>query len=370
MAFLTSRTLASGVTGEDLFHIVITGDTSQNSAGSSYKAKINQILGLMTSEPTVFSSGVTANTVTIGGTTLLESDGLCLKKLCISDTFGTVKDVVVNDVKIGRGEGDWDKNTTVGKDSLTANTTGQYLTTMGKESLMSNTIGNDNSAFGYNALKSNMVGNDNTSFGSTSLILNDGDFNTALGSKVLFTNSNGSYNTSIGGLSLYSNTSGSDNVALGYTTLAGNTVGISNTSVGNFSLAFNINGNNNVALGMNAGYTNISGDDNTFIGAGADCSSGNLTNATAIGSGAIVSQSGSIVLGNGFASVGINTSAPTSKLHVVGDTGYNQFRMEVGFTPSGTTDTNGNVGDVAWDDDYIYLKTFSGWGRTQLVYGF
>jgi hypothetical protein len=49
MAFLTSRTLASGVTGEDLFHIVITGDTSQNSAGSSYKAKINQILGLMTS---------------------------------------------------------------------------------------------------------------------------------------------------------------------------------------------------------------------------------------------------------------------------------------------------------------------------------
>lgn len=46
MAFLTSRTLASGVTGEDLIHIVITGDTSQgNSAGSSYKAKINQLPG-------------------------------------------------------------------------------------------------------------------------------------------------------------------------------------------------------------------------------------------------------------------------------------------------------------------------------------
>ena len=46
MAFLTSRTLASGITGEDLIHIVITGDTSQgNPAGSSYKAKINQLPG-------------------------------------------------------------------------------------------------------------------------------------------------------------------------------------------------------------------------------------------------------------------------------------------------------------------------------------
>lgn len=45
MAFLTDRTLATGVSLNDLIHIVITGDASQgNPAGSSYKAKISQVL--------------------------------------------------------------------------------------------------------------------------------------------------------------------------------------------------------------------------------------------------------------------------------------------------------------------------------------
>jgi len=43
MAFLTDRTLATGVTLQDLIHIVITGDTSQNPAGSSYKATVQQV---------------------------------------------------------------------------------------------------------------------------------------------------------------------------------------------------------------------------------------------------------------------------------------------------------------------------------------
>lgn len=47
MAFLTDRTFASGVSLNDLFHIVITGDTSQNPAGSSYKATIGQYISLL-----------------------------------------------------------------------------------------------------------------------------------------------------------------------------------------------------------------------------------------------------------------------------------------------------------------------------------
>ena len=43
MSKLTTRTLASGVTINDLIHIVITGDTSQDSSGSSYKANIGQV---------------------------------------------------------------------------------------------------------------------------------------------------------------------------------------------------------------------------------------------------------------------------------------------------------------------------------------
>jgi hypothetical protein len=48
MGFLTDRTLATGVTLQDLIHIVITGDTSQgNPDGSSYKATIEQVFNTM-----------------------------------------------------------------------------------------------------------------------------------------------------------------------------------------------------------------------------------------------------------------------------------------------------------------------------------
>ena len=86
--------------------------------------------------------------------------------------------------------------------------------------------------------------------------------------------------------------------------------------------------------GAGAGYTsnpgnaNTSGSNNTFIGyyAGPGTTT-QLTNATAIGAQAVVSQSNSLVLGsisgvNGAASnvnVGIGTTTPTAKLHVVGD---------------------------------------------------
>ncbi len=49
MAFLTDRTLATGVTFNDLIHIVNTSDTSQNPAGSSYKATIQQVTNLVAS---------------------------------------------------------------------------------------------------------------------------------------------------------------------------------------------------------------------------------------------------------------------------------------------------------------------------------
>ncbi len=36
------------------------------------------------------------------------------------------------------------------------------------------------------------------------------------------------------------------------------------------------------------------------------------------------------------------------------------------FTPTGTSDSNGNVGDTAWDDNFYYVKTPDGWKRAAL----
>jgi len=71
MAFLTDRILAPGVTPNDLIHIVITGDTSQNPAGSSYKATMGQVLDLI--NPTTITGG-TYNQVT-GTITFFDDTG-------------------------------------------------------------------------------------------------------------------------------------------------------------------------------------------------------------------------------------------------------------------------------------------------------
>ena len=71
MAFLTDRVLATGVTANDLIHIVITGDTSQNPAGSSYKATMGQVLDLI--NPTTITGG-TYNSAT-GTITFFDDNG-------------------------------------------------------------------------------------------------------------------------------------------------------------------------------------------------------------------------------------------------------------------------------------------------------
>jgi hypothetical protein len=64
--------------------------------------------------------------------------------------------------------------------------------------------------------------------------------------------------------------------------------------------------------------------------------------------------------------VGVGTTSPTAKLDVNATYGYDQFRMRTSYTPSGTGDANGETGDMAWDDDYIYFKTSAGWKRAAL----
>lgn len=66
MAKLTTRSLATGASLNDLIHIVITGDTTQSIDGSSYKATLSQLVPLFGGSPDVFTTGGTANSS--GGT--------------------------------------------------------------------------------------------------------------------------------------------------------------------------------------------------------------------------------------------------------------------------------------------------------------
>jgi hypothetical protein len=64
---LTDRTIATGVSENDIFHIVITGDTSQNPAGSSYKATIKQLSDALPKGKSPYV--VTTNGTQVTGTT-------------------------------------------------------------------------------------------------------------------------------------------------------------------------------------------------------------------------------------------------------------------------------------------------------------
>ncbi|MGB7202256.1 MAG: tail fiber domain-containing protein [Pyrinomonadaceae bacterium] len=148
-----------------------------------------------------------------------------------------------------------------------------------------NTIGISNSFFGYQAGGGNTTGDLNSFFGGYAGFFNNtGDFNSFFGNYAGQTNSTGGFNS---------------------------------------------------FFGINAGDSNTTGSENTIIGRSADVGAGNLTNATAIGANALVSQSNSLVLGNG-ANVGIGTSAPGFRLDVVG---RSRFKQNAGDT--GTTNTAG-----------------------------
>ncbi len=161
--------------------------------------------------------------------------------------------------------------------------------------------------------------NMNVAVGDSALSSNtSGNSNTANGWSALKTNTKGSSNTANGWSALKKNTTGSNNTAIGYEALNNNTNGKFNTANGKDALHNNSTGLGNTANGHYALYSNTTGQDNTAIGNYADVTSNDLTNATAIGANALVSQDSSLILGNA-ADVGIGTSTPDAKLHVVGD---------------------------------------------------
>lgn len=110
-----------------------------------------------------------------------------------------------------------------------------------------------------------------------------------------------------------------------------------------------INGVDNcpiITAGTNSGIT-LSGDDSgiTVLGNNSDLV---ITNSDII-----------MVAGN----IGVQTPLPTQPL----DVNHNSIRIRTTQTPSGSA-AAGDVGSIAWDANYLYVRTAGGWKRAAISF--
>ena len=114
----------------------------------------------------------------------------------VTQTFAGLKtfnsDLTVNGITVGKGAGsNNDMNTAIGKNVLSANTTGFSNTAIGIEALYANTEGAANTAIGQSALSINLTGTQNTAIGYSADVLYDNLENaTAIGAGAIATYSN------------------------------------------------------------------------------------------------------------------------------------------------------------------------------------
>jgi hypothetical protein len=130
-------------------------------------------------------------------------------------------DLTVNEIKVGRGGGNNNSNIAIGRNTMTALTSGGDLTVIGTD-----------------AYKVATAGGWSTAIGSQSLVASTGSyFNTAVGYASMQNLTVGGYNTGVGVFSLSSVVIGSSNVGIGYAAGA-NFAAASNTiSIGYYAQA-------------------------------------------------------------------------------------------------------------------------------------
>jgi hypothetical protein len=241
----------------------------------------------------------------VSGNLSVSGDIDCSGNVNITGNLITQADATINNLTVGRGNGNVGTNTAIGASSLSNNgNTGAYNTAIGNFALHFNT-GTDNTAVGAGSMESSTSGGNNTAVGTNSLAYNSG----------------GNFNTAVGAASLAYN---------------GNTAAIYNTAIGYQSgKLLALNSSNNTFLGTNTDVT----------------SSGSVySNSTAVGYNAIIDQSNQMVLGG----LGPTSSYPSIKIpgSYVGINGV--YNPVSGYT----LDVSGNVNATSYNSasDYRIKK--------------
>ena len=224
---------------------------------------------------------------------------------------------IINGVDVGAGAGGINSNAVLGASALAANTTGYRNVAIGYEALKSNTTSYASVAVGQGALSLNTAG-ENTAVGAGAMNINtSGTKNTSIGTYSMLSSTTGTYNTAVGHRSNQSNAAGSYNTLLGGRSMYSATAGNNNTAMGYQALGGLSTGNNNSTFGINSGVNITTGSNNISIGSNTDIASGTTDNQLNIGN---------LIFGTGLngtvaapaGNIGIGTSAPLSKLEVVG----------------------------------------------------
>ncbi|MBK8339432.1 MAG: hypothetical protein IPK99_05220 [Flavobacteriales bacterium] len=208
-----------------------------------------------------------------------------------------------------------------------ADNTGGQHTFIGNSAGVANTTGGSNTFIGQGAGAANATTANNTYIGMEAGGANaTGQQNVYIGRRAGGLGTSGSDNILIGNGAGILNTA-NNNVMVGSFSGNANSTGGGNTFLGTQSGQSTSTGGQNTFIGTGAGSTNTIGTQNTLVGNGAAVNANNLTNATAIGRASRVDVNDGLVLGsvNGINAatstslVGIGTTAPLDRLHVVGN---------------------------------------------------
>jgi hypothetical protein len=352
---LTERSSATGLTlNQSFLHIVNTNDTSQDPAGSSYKAP----LSLLT--PLFGGGSFTGNT-----------SGDCITDLYITNLYGcspvTVHDSLQHITSSGTGMNSiaWGFQTLASGDYSHAE--GGLTTASGTTSHAEgvNTLAG---GIGSHAEGTNTIASGKYSHAEGRFTRASGDYSHAEGG---YTTASGNYCHAEGyytTATTLSHTEGQFTLANAITSHA---EGTNTTASGSYSHA---EGTGSVASGT---ASHAEGDNTKAIGdyshseGGGTFASGRWSHAggrtsTVSGDTSFIHSSNSLVIAHRSVVLGGQNITGTTN-----DTVYvPNLNIVMSYTPSSSGDTIGNVGSITWDDTYVYVKTNSGWGRALLDYAF